>query len=34
MGTEAFSIRFTSTSPEIETFLRGLLKPVAEADPV
>ena len=30
----AFSIRFTSSSPEIETFLRGLLSPVAELDPV
>jgi PAS domain S-box-containing protein len=33
-STTAFSIRFTSSSPEIETFLRVLLSPVAEADPV
>jgi len=33
-SSTAFSIRFTSSSPEIETFLRVLLSPVAEADPV
>ncbi len=33
-GSTALSIRFTSSSPEIETFLRVLLSPVAEADPV
>jgi len=32
--TAVFSIRFTSSSPEIEIFLRGLLSQVAEADPV
>jgi hypothetical protein len=32
-SSTAFSIRFTSSSPEIETFLR-VLSPAAEADPV
>jgi hypothetical protein len=33
VGTEVFSVRFTSSSPEIETFLRGLLSQVPKADP-
>jgi hypothetical protein len=36
MGGNAttFSIRFTSCSPEIETFLRGLLSATTESVPV
>jgi adenylate cyclase len=33
-SSTAFSIRFTSSSPEIETFLRVLLSPAAKADAV
>src|SRR4029079_7541317 len=32
-GAEVFSIRFTSSSPEIEVFLHGLFSQVAEAEP-